>query len=66
LAWVYENTVKAVVFCADRDNLSLLDAVDAPVTSDREYTLQNYSILGINYNDLLIKTEEKCLDYSIQ
>lgn len=65
LEWVYKNTIKAVIYCADEENLTLLDAVEAPATEDVEQTLRNYAVLGINYDELLIKTEEKCLDYSI-
>lgn len=65
LSWVYQNTIKAVHFCAEESNLELLDQVEAPSTEDVELTLSFYEKLGLNYKELLIKETEKCLDYSM-
>lgn len=64
LAWVYQQTVKSVLYCSEMANLELLDMVIAPVTEDMEMTIKNYEILGIDYSQQLIKTTKKCLDYS--
>ena len=55
LAWAYEQTIKAVEFCSEDDNLPLLLSVKAPVTEDVEFTLTQYEILGVNLSDQLIK-----------
>ena len=61
LEWVYENTIKAVEFCAIESNLELLDQVAAPITEDFEFTVKNYELLGIDYKELLIKQEENAI-----
>ena len=65
LAWTYEQTIKAVHYCADPDNLKLLDMVEAPITEDAEVTEKFYAILGIDLNKQLIKETERCLNYSM-
>jgi len=63
LSWVYKQTIKAVIFCADEENLKLLEEVESPVFEDKEITDKYYSVLEIDLNEQLIKTTEKCADY---
>lgn len=64
LSWVYQQTIKAVEFCANPENLEALDKVQAPVTKDLKSTLEGYAVLGLDYKQFLIKEKERCLDYS--
>lgn len=65
LAWTYEQTIKAIHYCADPENLKLLDLVEAPVTEDVESTLKFYDVLGINLDDQLIKEESEGAEYVV-
>ena len=65
LAWMYEQIIKTVHYCADLENLKLLDMVEAPITEDAEVTEKFYAILGIDLNNQLIKETERCLNYSM-
>lgn len=57
LAWTYEQTIKAVQYCALLENLDRLDSVKAPVTEDTEFTMSQYAVLGIDLNEQLIKED---------
>lgn len=59
LAWTYEQTIKAVRYCSNHENLVLLDSVKAPVTEDAEFTLGQYAVLGIDLNEQLIKEDAR-------
>jgi len=61
LAWVYEQTIKAITYCANHENLPLLDSIKAPVTEDVEFTMSQYAVLGIDLNEQLIKENARAI-----
>jgi len=61
LAWTYEQTIKAVQYCANYENLRLLDYVKAPVTENAEFTMNQYMVLGIDLNEQLIKEDARAI-----
>ena len=64
LEWVYEQTIKAITFCADEKNIDKLNITLCPITDDKEHTNAQYKVLGIDLNNQLVKLE-KCLEYSL-
>jgi hypothetical protein len=57
LEWTYKQTIKAVEYCSNSENLVLLNACKAPITEDLEATLVFYKALGIDLNEQLIKED---------
>jgi len=55
LEWTYNQTIKAVEYCALQENLDRLDAVKAPITEDLATTLEYYKVLEIELSEQLIK-----------
>jgi hypothetical protein len=55
LPWVYRQTIKAVTFCSDPENVEKLMSVDVLSTGDLELANKFYGVLGISLPDQLIK-----------
>lgn len=63
LEWVYNQTIKAVEYCSESENLELLDMVESPITENVEQSLVWYKMLGIDIDKQLI-INSLCVDYS--
>jgi hypothetical protein len=55
LSWAYQQAIKSVVYCSDKDNLLKLDQVGVLDTNDRLLASKYYAMLGIELADQLIK-----------
>jgi len=61
LSWVYRQTIKAVEFCSQIENLRLLDEVSAPIFKDAKFTESQYAILGVELDAQLIKEDARTI-----
>lgn len=55
LGWTYDQTIKAIEYCSNPDNLPKLDQVDVLETKNLDLANKYYKILEIDLNDQLIK-----------
>ena len=55
LEWVYNQTIKTIEFCSNQDNLLALDNITEPEMGNEDLMFNNYSALGIELNNQLVK-----------